>query len=186
MAKKMANPAGTSSKSGSSTANVHTSRIAGLRLNRRLKWGLALGAFFPLGGLAIALNLPALALSTSVDRDGIDALRLHESPYNLTGKKIAIGQVEIGRPSQFGIDKLAVENSPFQVGRIFELDGPAIADQAVDGHASNVASVMVSNDKTLRGVAPDAFLYAAAIGNLTEFTGQKEECIATQHVALQN
>ncbi|MEO0770415.1 MAG: S8 family serine peptidase, partial [Cyanobacteria bacterium J06649_4] len=160
------------------------------RLNRRLglsrSWPLKLGAAFPWAGLAIALGVPALALSTSVDSDGIDARRLHAAPYNLTGKKIAIGQVEIGRPSQFGIDKLAVENSPFQVGRVLELDGPAIADQSVDGHASNVASVMVSNDKTLRGVAPDAFLYAAAIGDLTEFTGQKEECLASQHVALQN
>ncbi|MEL7511631.1 MAG: S8 family serine peptidase [Cyanobacteria bacterium J06554_3] len=140
--------------------------------------GLSLGA--------LALGVPAFALSTSVDTDGIDARRLHEAPFNLTGRKIAIGQVEIGRPSQFGIDKLAIENSPFQVGRTFAIDGPAIADESVDGHASNVASVMISNDKALRGVAPDAFLYAAAVGNLTEATGQQEECLASQHVALAN
>jgi len=147
---------------------------------------LGLSAILPLSGLAIALGLPSFALTTSVDSDGIDARRLHAAPYNITGKKIAIGQVEIGRPSQFGIDKLATENAPVQVGRIFEIDGPAIADESVDAHAANVASVMISNDKTLRGVAPDAFLYAAAIGNLTEFTGQPEECLASQHVALQN
>ena len=134
----------------------------------------------------LGLSLGALALSTSVDTDGIDARRLHEAPFNITGRKIAIGQVEIGRPSQFGIDKLAIEDSPFQVGRTFAIDGPAIADESVDGHASNVASVMISNDKTLRGVAPDAFLYAAAVGNLTEATGQQEECLASQHVALAN
>ncbi|MEL7068389.1 MAG: S8 family serine peptidase [Cyanobacteria bacterium J06581_3] len=139
-----------------------------------------------LGIAALAVGVPALALSTSVNEDGINARRLHAAPYNITGKKIAIGQVEIGRPSQFGIDKLANENSPVPVGRIFELDGPAIADESVDGHASNVASVMISNDKALRGVAPDAFLYSAAIGTLTEFTGQAEECLASQHVALQN
>ena len=50
-----------------------------------------------------------------------------------------------------------------KVGRIFEMDGPAIADESVDAHAANVASVMVSQDKLLRGVAPDAFLYSAAI-----------------------
>ncbi len=144
----------------------------------RLSLGLSLGV--------IALGVPAFALSTSVAGEGIDARRLHEAPYNITGKKIAIGQVEIGRPSQFGIDKLAAENSPVQVGRIFEIDGPAIADESVDGHAANVASVMISNDKTFRGVAPDAFLYSAAIGTLTEFTGQQEECLASQHVALRN
>ncbi len=144
-----------------------------------------------LGGLGLgfgvfAIGIPAFALSSSITGDGIDARRLHEAPYNITGKKIAIGQVEIGRPSQFGIDKIASESSPVRVGRIFELDGPAIADESVDGHAANVASVMISNDKSLRGVAPDAFLYSAAIGTLTEFTGQQEECLASQHVALQN
>ncbi|MEL6160062.1 MAG: S8 family serine peptidase [Cyanobacteria bacterium J06627_32] len=159
-------------------------RLSKLKISRSL--GLKLSAVLPWTGLAIALGVPAFALSSSVDSDGIDARRLHEAPYNITGKKIAIGQVEIGRPSQFGIDKLAVENSPFRVGRIFEIDGPAIADESVDGHASNVASVMISNDKQLRGVAPDAFLYSAAIGSLTEFTGQQEECLASQHIALQN
>ncbi|MGC1309172.1 MAG: S8 family serine peptidase [Phormidesmis sp.] len=144
-----------------------------------------------LGRLSIVLGalvggVPAFALSSSVASDGIDARRLQEAPYNLTGRKIAIGQVEIGRPSQFGIDKIAVENAPVRVGRIFELDGPAIADESVDAHAANVASVMVSQDKLLRGVAPNAFLYSAAIGTLTEFTGQQEECLAAQHVALQN
>ena len=48
---------------------------------------------------------PALALSNSVGSKGINALRLHQSPYNLLGRKIGIGQVEIGRPGKFGIDK---------------------------------------------------------------------------------
>ncbi len=149
------------------------------RLGSRLSGlGLSLGA--------LAVGVPALALSSSVGSDGIDARRLQEAPYNLTGRKIAIGQVEIGRPSQFGIDKIAVENSIVRVGRIFELDGPAIADESVDGHAANVASVMISQDKTFKGVAPDAVLYSDAIGTLTEFTGQNEECLASQHIALQN
>ena len=138
-----------------------------------------------LGALA-AVGVPAVALTSSIGADGIDARRLQEAPYDLTGRKIAIGQVEIGRPSQFGIDKIATETLPVQVGRIFELDEPAIANESVDPHAANVASVMISRDKMLRGVAPNAFLYSAAIGTLTEFTGQQEECLASQHVALQN
>ncbi|NJM97024.1 MAG: S8 family serine peptidase [Phormidesmis sp. RL_2_1] len=134
----------------------------------------------------VALGMPVLALSTSVGMEGIDARRLHEAPFNLTGKKIAIGQVEIGRPGQFGIDKIANENRVVRVWRIFELDGPAIADTSVDGHAANVASVMISHDKMFRGVAPDAVLYSAAVGSFDEFTGQPEECLAAQHVALQN
>lgn len=165
------------------TSTRHKSSCYRLRLNLNK---LGLRALLPLSGLAVTIGIPAFALSTSVNSDGIDARRLHAAPYNITGKKIAIGQVEIGRPSQFGIDKLATEDTPVRVGRTFEIDGPAIADESVDAHAANVASVMISNDKTLRGVAPDAFLYAAAIGTLTEFTGQQEECLASQHVALQN
>ena len=159
--------------------STHSANASKRRLSSRLGGlGLSLGA--------LALGVPALALSSSVGRDGIDARRLQAAPYNLTGRKIAIGQVEIGRPSQFGIDKIAVENSIVQVGRTFELDGPAIADESVDGHAANVASVMISQDKTFKGVAPDAVLYSDAIGTLTEFTGQNEECLASQHIALQN
>ena len=132
------------------------------------------------------MGIPAIALSDSVGPDGIDALRLQAEPYNLTGRKIAIGQVEIGRPGLFGVDKQAVENSPVTVQRILQLDGPGIADEFVDEHANNVASVMISQDKLLRGVAPNAFLYSAAIGELSEFSGQTDECLASQTVALQN
>ncbi len=160
------------------TSTQTTTSAARRRWKRLSSLGLGLGA--------IALGVPALALSDSAGSDGIDARRLQAAPYNLTGRKIAIGQVEIGRPSQFGIDKIAGENMVVRVGRIFELDEPAIANESVDGHAANVASVMISQDKMLTGVAPQAFLYSAAIGTLTEFTGQKEECLASQHVALQN
>ncbi len=127
-----------------------------------------------------------MALSTSVGSAGIDALRLHAEPYLLTGRKIAIGQVEIGRPSQFGLDKVANANLPIKVSRVFFLDQPPNPNQYVDGHAANVASVMVSQDKMLTGVAPDAWLYAAAVGPIRGRSGQPEECFAAQQVALSN
>lgn len=132
-------------------------------------------------------GLPALALSVSVGSDGIDARRLHEAPFNLTGKKIAIGQVEGGRPGLFGLDKLSTANNPVTVNQVLQLDGPAVADEFVDNHANHVASVMISQDKQLVGVAPDATLFSAAIGPLTsESSGQPQECITTQHIALRN
>ncbi len=157
------------------------SSMSSFRATRRRRIG---GVGFGIGALAIAL--PAVALSDSVGPNGIDALRLHEAPYNLTGRKISIGQVEIGRPGQFGVDKVTPVDGPVRVGRIFELDGPAISDTSVDSHASNVASVMVSQDKILTGVAPDAQLYSAAVGTPEDLTGQPQECLASQHVALQN
>lgn len=138
------------------------------------------------GGLATpVLSIPAVALVSSVGSAGIDALRLHGEPYNLTGEKIAIGQVEIGRPAQYGIDKTSAEGAIVPVSRVFFLNGLASPDELVDGHAANVASVMISNDKTLTGVAPDARLYSAATGLVQDY-GQPQECLASQTVAMQN
>ncbi|MEC4984724.1 MAG: S8 family serine peptidase [Oscillatoria sp. PMC 1068.18] len=135
-------------------------------------------------GLA-ALSAPALALDTSVGQGGIDARRLHEAPYNLTGRKIAIGQVEIGRPGLFGLDKVVSWNPALSLAGVFHRDSPAESNKFVDTHAGMVAAVMVSGDKDLRGVAPDARLYASAVGSLRR-GGQAEECLSSQHVALQN
>lgn len=154
----------------------------------RLRFWRLIGIGLSTAVLVIAFSSlsPSLALTDSVGPDGIDARRLQAEPYNLTGRKISIGQVEIGRPGQFGIDKVTPATLPVHVNRTFELNGPAIADQSVDGHAGNVASVMISQDKMLKGVAPEARLYSAAVGALSEGVGQPEECLASQHVALQN
>ncbi len=138
------------------------------------------------GGAVVALITPSvMALMTSVGEDGIDALRLHADPLNIRGAKIAIGQIEIGRPSVFGLDKTAPANRVVQVAQVFFRDDEPEANALVDAHASNVASVMVSQDKGLTGVAPDARLYASAIGVLGR-SGQPEECLASQTVAMQN
>ncbi len=133
-----------------------------------------------------SIMTPSWALPTaiSVGSAGIDALRLQQSPYNLTGKKIAIGQVEVGRPGQFGWDK-AAQQPKFKLEQIFYQNGAAKANKNVEQHAMMVASVMISRDKRLPGVAPDARLYATAVGVLKR-TGQPEECLSTQHIAQQN
>lgn len=138
------------------------------------------------GGIAAPLlSIPAIALVTSMGEAGIDALRLHADPYNLTGRKISIGQVEIGRPGQYGIDKAASNNMVVPVSQVYFLNNLATPDDLVDGHAANVASIMISNDKTLTGVAPDARLYASATGLVQDY-GQPQECLSSQTVALQN
>jgi Subtilase family len=126
----------------------------------------------------------ALPTANSVGSAGIDALRLHQPPYNLTGKKIAIGQVEVGRPGLFGWDK-AAQNSKFKPEQIFYQNSAAKANDHVEQHAMMVAAVMISRDKRFPGVAPDARLYATAMGKVDR-TGQPEECLSTQHIARQN
>ncbi|WP_009631082.1 S8 family serine peptidase [Synechocystis sp. PCC 7509] len=141
-----------------------------------------------IGGLsAIAFDSPVLALqtTTSTGESGIDALRLHQAPYDLIGRKISIGQVEIGRPGQYGLDKAASGNRAVTLAGVFLRDRPAKANTNLDPHAENVASVMISADKAIRGVAPGARLYSAAVGSL-KTGGQPEECLSAQHVAMQN
>lgn len=131
------------------------------------------------------LAVPAQALPSSMGEGGIDALRLHAAPYNLLGRKIAIGQVEIGRPGQFGLDKAAAWDPPFTLAGVFSGEAPAKAEADIDPHATMVAGVMISSDKTLPGVAPGARLYSAASGS-PEKSGQAQECLASQFIAQQN
>jgi Subtilase family len=138
----------------------------------------------------IALSLwgittPASALPTasSMGAAGIDALKLHQAPYHLTGKNIPLGQVEIGRPGLSGWDKTA--QPKFQVEQVFYQNQAARPNNEIQPHAMMVASVMVSRDPTLPGVAPDAKLYATAIGS-PKITGQPEECLSTQYIAQQH
>lgn len=133
------------------------------------------------------LAVPVLAevLPSSIETNGIDALKLHQPPYNLLGRKIAIGQVEIGRPGMFGLDKAVSKNRAVALAAVFLRNGPAKSNNGVDPHAYNVAGVMVSKDKALPGVAPEARLYSSAVGS-TKNMGQPEECLSAQHIALQN
>ena len=89
----------------------------GLGLATGLTTGFATG-LAALSWLAIAPSISVavpkpmrLTLSTSTGPSGIDADRLHEPPYDLLGRKIGIGQVEIGRPAQLGLDKAVVNNN---------------------------------------------------------------------------
>jgi subtilisin family serine protease len=126
-----------------------------------------------------------MASPTSIGDAGIEARKLHAPPYNLIGRKIAIGQVEIGRPGVFGFDKAVSWNPATALERVFYRDGLAKADTDVDAHAAMVAGVMVSKDKTLPGVAPGARLYSSAVGSPSK-GGQPEECLSAQYVAQQN
>ena len=144
----------------------------------------------------------------SVGPNGIDALRLQRSPFNLTGRKIVIGQVEVGRPPMFGVDKaqdrlkrIQPEHSFFhlKLNQVFYRDRLAISntltmDPPIDGetlqtqvdpHATQVASIILGQHKLQQGVAPNARVYSAAAGGIMR-GAQREDCLAAQMVALQN
>ncbi len=122
---------------------------------------------------------------SSIAQDGIDALKLQRPPYNLTGRKIAIGQVEIGRPPQSGLDKVANRNQVVTIGRAFFRDQPAKGNTHLDTHAAQVASILIGNSKAIKGVAPNARLYASAAA-IPHQGGQPEECLAAEYLAMQN
>ena len=149
---------------------------------RRLikKFGWIIGGFS-----ASCLTVPVLASPASIGETGIDALKLRNAPYDLIGRKIAIGQVEIGRPGVFGLDKAVSWNPATKLEQVFYRDSPAKTDTDVDAHAAMVAGVMVSRDKRLSGVAPGARLYSSASGSPSK-SGQAEECLSAQFVSQQN
>jgi len=152
--------------------------LAHRQIVKRLGWII--------GGLSASCVItPVMASPTSIGDAGIEARKLHAPPYNLIGRKIAIGQVEIGRPGVFGFDKAVSWNPATALERVFYRDGLAKADTDVDAHAAMVAGVMVSKDKTLPGVAPGARLYSSAVGSPLK-GGQPEECLSAQYVAQQN
>ena len=131
------------------------------------------------------LITPGLALHDSIGEKGVNARRLHQAPYNLLGRKIAIGQVEVGRPVKLGRDKAASHLKAISPRAVFYRNEPPKSDKNVDDHATMVAEVMIAKDKYLQGIAPEAKLYSSAVGSLSE-GGQAQECLATQHIAQQN
>lgn len=139
--------------------------------------------------LGMSTSSATWALDKSVDRQGIDARTLQKAPYNLTGKDIFVGQVELSRPSRFAIDKIS--NKLLQLDRIivqpyevFFRDGKAIPNRNVDDHSAQVAAVIISQHKIRRGIAPGAKLLSSAYSQRRQ-DGQPEACIAAQHVARQ-
>lgn len=134
---------------------------------------------------ASCLTIPVMASPASIAEPGIDAIKLHNAPYDLLGRKIALGQVEIGRPGVFGFDKAVAWNPATELERVFFRDGPAKSNKDVDAHAAMVANIMVSRDKRLPGVAPGARLYSSATGSPSK-SGQPEECLSAQYVSMQN
>ncbi len=132
----------------------------------------------------------ALAVEQSVDERGIDAQKLQAPPYNLSGKNIFLGQVELSRPSQFGTDK--VTNRLVTLDRllvkpfgVFSRDGKPLPNKQLDDHPAQVAAVIVSRSKISKGIAPAAKLLSSAY-SINRKDGQPEAALAAQYIARQN
>lgn len=139
--------------------------------------------------VGISVNAPCLAISKSADRQGIDARTLQKPPFNLTGKNVFIGQVELSRPIRFAVDKISnkllrLDRAIVQPYEVFFRDGKAIPNRNVDDHSAQVAAVIISQDKIQRGIAPDAKLLSSAYSQRRQ-DGQPEACLAAQHIARQ-
>lgn len=141
--------------------------------------------------ITILANSPAgWTLDKSADRQGIDARSLQNSPYNLTGKDVFVGQVELSRPLRFAVDKLfnkllSRDRAIVQPYAVFFRDGKAVPNRNIDDHSEQVAAVIISQDKTYRGIAPNAKLISAAYSQRRQ-DGQPEACLAAQYIARQH
>jgi len=67
---------------------------------------------------------------------------------------------------------------------VFLRNTPAKANTGVDPHAQNVAGLMISSDKALRGVAPAAALFSCRW--FAQNRRSTRRVLSAQHVALQN
>ncbi|MEI6426820.1 MAG: S8 family serine peptidase [Pseudanabaena sp. ELA607] len=134
---------------------------------------------------AIALMpLAAVSLDTSVDTNGIDARRLQKAPYNLTGKGISLGQVEIGRPVRLGVDKIVnrlqvADRFYVKPSRVMFRNLPPRPSRNNDDHANQVAAVIISQHKIERGIAPNAQLTSSAYAQVPT-DSQPEALVAVQ------
>ncbi len=154
---------------------------------RRLSWSIG---WILLGmSTSMAASPVSWALDKSADRQGINARILQKPPYNLTGKDVFIGQVELSRPSRFAVDKIT--NKLLQLDRmivkpyeVFFRDGKAIPNKNLDDHSAQVAAVIISQDKIRQGIAPNAKLLSSAYSQRRQ-DSQPEACVAAQHVARQ-
>ena len=81
----------------------------------------------------IAVCPTGWTLDKSADRQGIDARTLQKATYNLTGKGVFVGQVELSRPSRFAVDKIAnkllrIDRAIVQPYEVFFRDGSSFGD----------------------------------------------------------
>jgi len=134
-----------------------------------------------LASLAIAMPL----LPPYLTELGINVAPLFQAPYQLSGHKIALGQMEIGRPVQFLWDKLGRWQPPYRLAGIFQLDQIVPQNRYLESHAGMVAQVMVSKDKRYPGVAPRARFYATAVGPQSQ-NFQPQQCLAAQFLSQRN
>ncbi|WP_019502076.1 S8 family serine peptidase [Pseudanabaena sp. PCC 6802] len=135
------------------------------------------------------------AFYTLNDSNGVYGI--NSRGLGLTGKGIAIGQIEVRRPGLPGFDKNDgnmngipdLVHPDVQPKKVFFQDNAATADRALEvgtGHAILVAGVMIAKENRMRmngaGVAPDAELYSGGIvgGNFSK------DLITVQNIAQQN
>jgi subtilisin family serine protease len=161
-------------------------------LNAQMKHGIFwIASGMSIGSIVVVGTVPiASALEKSGGDRGIEARRLQAPPFNLTGKNIFIGQVELSRPSKFGVDKsvnrlLRLDRVFVQPFSVFFRDNRANPNRNTDNHSHQVAAVTISRNKRHRGIAPNANLVSAAY-SMRRRDGQPEAAIAAQHIARQN
>src|SRR4051794_2756854 len=83
---------------------------------------------------------------TSAGIRGINARNI-QTPDRvvLTGKDVAIGQLESGRPGKPGFDNANRSNHEVRPAAVYRGANNAVANEDVNNHAETVAGVMIAN-----------------------------------------
>jgi subtilisin family serine protease len=154
--------------------------------------------------LAVLLHslatIPAYPSAVSVGINGINS-----SGLGLTGSGVGIGQLEFSRPSDNSFDTSAsLINSQVNPTQVYyietgmmggvstaatmndsdEMTEPSIGD--TDGHATQVASVIISPSGLTTGVAPQAMLHSGGYDAGFFVDELDAAAVAGQHIATRN
>lgn len=120
--------------------------------------------------LALLLSIPTRGDDRSTGPDGINSQRLP-----LTGAKVAIAQIEGGRPGFPGKDSDNQSNPAVKPAAVFisgiPVDFPKQKDEGVRDHAEGVAGIVIADPAVVKSVASGALLYSSTDGSTLAFQG---------------
>jgi hypothetical protein len=135
---------------------------------------------------ALTLSAPVHGDADSVGVSGINAIGLKRpNGSTLTGSGVPIGQVETSRVSQRGFDSAANSTSfvvPTEI-RTQDGDAPFPNVNVGDGHATEVASVIIGTGSAPTSVAPGASLYSSGFISSGITPGYADSLMTTQYIA---
>ncbi len=145
------------------------------------RWNPQIVFMVCLASQTLAMPARAMVIDIALGEGGIRSTDL-----GLTGEGVAIGQVELFRPGQPGFDSDELTHPLIQPASVALRDLPPRKSLHTGVTAEHVAGILISQDENLRGIVPDADLFASAYVTPGTDPGFQHALLATQDIARRN